>query len=68
MPDTLKNPPIILFKSVVDCLADHIKKHKDEDDVSSPCKKAVRARQIVQDKDIRLNPRLEKNCQQDIPK
>ena len=60
--------PLITFQSVVDCLADHVKKNKDGDDVSTPCKKAVRARQIVQDKDIRLNPRLEKNCQNDIPK
>ena len=51
----------------MDCLADYIHAHKEDDDISNACKKAVRARQIVADKDIRLNPKLTKACKEDIP-
>ena len=57
----------LYFKNVVDCLATYIKENKDSDSTSQQCKHAVRIRQIVADRDIRLNPRLTKNCRDDIP-
>ena len=40
--------------------------HDDKTALSQQCRRVVHTRQVLADKDIRLNPRLEKNCKNDI--
>nr|KAG5690596.1 hypothetical protein BaRGS_022600 [Batillaria attramentaria] len=49
---------------ILDCL----KRQKDDDDFDDKCRRIVVQRQITQARDYRLNPLLQKGCQQDIPK
>ncbi|KAK7114849.1 Golgi apparatus protein 1-like [Littorina saxatilis] len=49
---------------ILDCL----KKAKDGEGFDDKCRRIVIQRQITQAKDYRLNPLLQKACQQDIPK
>ncbi|KAL8590638.1 hypothetical protein ACOMHN_011074 [Nucella lapillus] len=57
--DTFSTEP-----EIFDCL----KKAKDKDTFDEKCRRIVIRRQITQTKDYRLNPLLQKSCQQDIPK
>lgn len=45
-----------------------LKKHKNEEDFDEKCRDLVVKRQILQSKDYRLNPILQKACRLDIPK
>ena len=52
------------IQSLVECLTKV--NHDDKSALSQQCRRVVHTRQVLADKDIRLNPRLEKNCKNDI--
>ncbi|XP_076470547.1 Golgi apparatus protein 1-like isoform X2 [Babylonia areolata] len=56
--------PALTEPEIFDCL----KKNKDDDEFDDKCRRIVIQRQITQSRDYRLNPLLQKSCQQDIPK
>ncbi|XP_064598878.1 Golgi apparatus protein 1-like [Liolophura sinensis] len=45
-----------------------LKQHQTEDDFDQICHRTVIERQIMQNKDYRLNPQLQEACTQDVPK
>ncbi|KAG1681674.1 Golgi apparatus protein 1 [Nymphon striatum] len=52
------------FGQVLNCL----KSHRDNEDMDAKCRREIVRRMILQNKDYRLSPTLQKSCVRDIPK